>query len=153
MNTPVDTVTSLVGTTTDSADMGTSPVDMVVTPAGTVTSPLDMITDAAGSVTSPLDVINDSADISASPSTIPTLEQYDFISSNMRCMSFTMTDVKLNKSVYGYYGTAMLRLGETSATSIPVQIIQGKISQQGGTDTLSEGTVTSTSLLSCLTSV
>ena len=141
MNTPVDTVTSLVGTTTDSADMGTSPVDMVVTPAGTVTSPLDMITDAAGSVTSPLDVINDSADISASPSTIPTLEQYDFISSNMRCMSFTMTDVKLNKSVYGYYGTAMLRLGETSATSIPVQIIQGKISQQGGTDTLSEGTV------------
>ncbi len=96
----------------------------LVSPSGTNTTPVQSATDPAGVV--------------ASPHTFPAMEQYDFISNNVRCMGFTLTDVKLTDSVVAYYGTAMLKLG---GTSVPVQIIWGKIAKQGGADTLTEGTV------------
>ena len=64
-----------------------------------------------------------------SPSGTPALQQYDYTSDNVRCMGFTLTDVKLNDEFDAYYGMAILKLG---GTNVPVNIIRAEISQQSG---------------------
>jgi hypothetical protein len=68
----------------------------------------------------------------------PVLEQYDFTSDNVRCMNFTLTDVNWSMSFDAYYGTASLQL---RGMPVPVQIIRAQISKQGGTDTMTYGSV------------
>jgi hypothetical protein len=73
-----------------------------------------------------------------SPSGTPALQQYDYTSDNVRCMGFTLTDVKLNDEFDAYYGMAILKLG---GTNVPVNIIRAEISQQSGFATMTHGSV------------
>ena len=71
-------------------------------------------------------------------SELPQVEIFDYTSNYVKCMSFTLSDVKLNGGQNAYYGTAMLNLG---GATVPVYIIRAGISHLGGEDIMTDGSV------------